>query len=154
MSLPPREGAKVTFVGDEYSGERLSVGDQGKVLSNGGSASHVLWLTGERQNAITLTAHTDILAMEEPDSYGHQRNGHIVSLAVRQVFDRRGAPGLYRVMAEEGHFADMAEEALSRVASLVREDPAIQEVLGHLDDDEADGFIQYAALALLRDLGE
>jgi hypothetical protein len=152
MSLPPREGGHVTFVGDEFSGHHLSVGDQGKVLANGGSGSHVLWATGELEGKITLTANADLLPVDDTSTY--QREGHIVSLSVRQVFDRRGAGGLYRVLAEEGHLAAVApaaEEALSFVTSRLREDPAVQEVLGHLDDDEADGFVSFAALAMMRE---
>jgi hypothetical protein len=153
MSLAPREGAQVTFVGDEFSGERLSVGDQGKVLSNGGSGSHVIWATGERQGAITLTSHSDLLPAEEAGAYCHHE-GHLVSLSVRQIYDRRGDTGLFKVLAEEGHLASVApsaEEALGIVIARLRDDPAVQEVLASLDEDEGDSFVSYAALALLRD---
>lgn len=152
MSLPPREGSRVTFVGDEFSGEHLSVGDQGKVLSNGGSGSHVIWATGEREGAITLTSNHDLLPMDEV--HGYQREGHIVSLSVRQIFDRGGETGLFLILAEEGHLASVApaaEEALGIVTARLRDDPAVQEVLASLDDDEGDTFVSYAALALLRD---
>lgn len=152
MSLPPREGGRVTYVGSEYDGDRLTIGDQGKVLSNGGSASHVIWASGERQGAITLTNNGDLLPMEQENPY--QAQGHLVSLSVRQVYDRRGETGLYRVLAEEGHLsalAPAAEEALGIVTARLREDPAVQEVLASLDDDEGDAFVSYAALALMRE---
>jgi hypothetical protein len=47
--------------------------------------------------------------------------------------------------------APAAEQALMSVTAQLREDPAVQEILASLDDDEAEGFVSYAALALLRD---
>lgn len=150
MSLAPREGSHVSFVGSEYDGDRLTVGDEGKVLSNGGSASHVLWATGDREGQITLTANNDLLAAEG-QSVHHEA---LVSMAVRDVYDRRGNSGLLRVLANEGHLAaisPVAEEALELVTARIRDDAAVQEVLASLDDDEADGFVSFAALALMRD---
>jgi hypothetical protein len=149
MSTAPREGARVSFVGDEFNGDRLTVGDEGKILSNGGSACHVLWSTGERRGEITLTANHDLLA-----AGGAQQGPGLVSTAVRDVYERRGNQGLLAVMAEEGYLAAVApaaEQALMSVTAQLREDPAVQEILASLDDDEAEGFVSYAALALLRD---
>lgn len=150
MSVAPREGAKVSFVGSEYDGDRLTVGDTGKVLSNGGSASHVLWSTGEREGEITLTANGDLLS-EGGQTVHHEA---LVSMAVRDVFDRRGHEGLLRVLANEGYLAaisPVAEEALGLVTARIREDAAVQEVLASLDEDEGEGFVSFAALAMLRD---
>lgn len=151
-SHPPREGSKVSYVGDEFNGDRLSVGDEGRVLSHGGSACHVIWASGEREGQVTLTANCNLLSTQPEAVFA--REGHLVSMALRDIFEKRGNRGLLGVLAEEGALASLtpaADEALAFVMGRVRGDAGVQEVLAHLDEDEADEFVSYAALALLRE---
>lgn len=152
MSLPLREGGRVTYIGSEYDGSHLTVGDEGKLLSHGGSACHVMWHTGERAGEITLTTNGDLMPQADADQA--VRSGHLVSTAVRDTYDRQGNKGLLRTLAQQGFLASIApatEEALEIVISHIRADAAVQEVLAHLDPDEGDGFVSFTALALLRD---
>lgn len=150
MNIP--EGARVSYVGD--GDDDLAVGDKGKVLSAAGSGSHVLWSSGARAGDITLTANMDLISSRTVDYDDSLDTGCLVSVAVRETYDRGGEAALLNALNEEGHlatFAPFAEEALQMVASRIREDPSIREVLGQLEPDEGAEFIHLAASVLLRD---
>lgn len=148
-----REGAKVSYVGDEHDG--LAVGDVGKVLSASGSSSHVLWATGGQTGSITLVADMDLVANNKaPLSYDGLDGGSLVTVAVRDTYDVSGAVGLLNALNDEGHlatFGQIAEQAQQIVAASLRSDPSMTEVLASLDPDEASEFITFTAAVLLRD---
>jgi hypothetical protein len=149
----PREGQRVAYVGDGDHG--LQPGDCGKVLSSAGTASHVMWATGARAGEVILLSNMDLVASSAgARTYDDLDGGHLVTIAVRDVYDVRGEVGLLNALNEEGHlatFAPIAEEAISMVAARIRQDPSIQEVLSHLDPDEGAEFVAFAASVLLRD---
>ena len=157
-----REGAKVSFVG-EFADSGLAIGDQGLVIAASGHASHIRWTTGARVGQIDLVGNDDLveatasrhveasLASEVDESLSDRAFSRV---AVRDTYDLEGPEGVLAALAEEGHLAsltDVAEEALSTVASRLREDPVLTRVLATLDADEADAFISLASTALLRD---
>jgi len=151
MSAIP-EGARVSYCGD--GGDGLVIDDKGKVLSAAGSGSHVMWSTGKRKGEITLTANVDLVATRTVAYEDDLDSGGLVSVAVRDTYDSGGEVALLNALNEEGHlatFAPIAEEALQMVASRIRQDPSIREVLAQLDDDEGSGFVALAASVLLRD---
>lgn len=151
----PREGQRVSYVGDGEGG--LEVGDRGKVVSSDGSACHVLWTTGVRAGQVMFHKDFDLVAsnqgprnLSELDDFA----APLVSFAVRDIHDRHGNSGLLNALNEDGHlaaFSRLAEDAIQTVASGVREDPSIQEVLSQLDDEDGDEFVMFATLTLLRD---
>lgn len=146
----PLEGQRVSFVGDTDNG--IAVGDRGKVVSAETGASHVLWMTGARAGEILLHDHFDLVVSSNlpTDNF----DSGLVSFSVRQTFDRYGSVGLLNALNEEGHlatFTEIAEEAVTMVASRIRQDPSFQEVLAHLDPEEGDDVVILAASVLLRD---
>lgn len=146
----PLEGQRVSYVGDTDNG--LSVGDRGKVVSSDGNASHVLWMTGAKAGEIVLHDHFDLVVSSNlpTDNF----DSGLVSFSVRQTFERYGSVGLLNALNEEGHlatFTDIAEDAVTMVASRIRQDPSFQEVLGHLEPEEGDDVVVLAASVLLRD---
>jgi hypothetical protein len=148
----PREGEYVAYVGE--GDDDLAVDDRGKVLSAAGMGSHVLWSTGKRAGEITLTRNHDLVVRRAARYDDDLDSGVLVSIAVRDVYDRQGDRGLLRALADEGHFAcftPVAVEAVRLVAQRLREDPSIKEVLAHLDPDEGAEFVGKAAGLLLRD---
>lgn len=147
------DGARVAYAGDGDDG--LSVDDRGKVLSAGMSGSHVLWSTGSRTGEITLTANHDLVPVEGARIvYDDLDSGCLVTFAVRDVHNRRGAAGLLNAMNDEGHLATtaaLAEEALALVATRLRQDPSFKEVLAQLEPDDGAEFVTFAAAVILRD---
>lgn len=150
-----REGQRVSYVGD--GGDGLAIGDRGKVVSSEGETCHVLWTTGSRAGQILFHRDYDLVVSAQG-----QRNlsdlddfaAPLVSFSVRDTHDRYGNSGLLNALNEDGHlaaFARLAEDAIQAVASGVREDPSIQEVLSQLDDEDGDEFVMFATLTLLRD---
>ncbi len=147
------ERTRVSYVGEEDNG--LSVGDTGKVISAAGSGSHVLWATGAREGDITLEHNMNLVANGQAYAYADDiSSGTLVSISVRSVYERRGSAGLINALNDEGHFATfapIAEEAVRHVASQIKDDPSIREVLAQLDPEEGAEFVSLAASVLLRD---
>lgn len=149
----PREGARVSYVGDDAGGPAL--GDQGRVVAHSGSASHVRWLTGQATGQITLVAHEDLVQptaarMVDDDL----SSGPLVAIAVREVYDETGEVGLLNALAEAGHlaaFSEIAEEALGFVQGKVASDPSVAEALSHLESNEQMEVLSFLTAALLRD---
>lgn len=150
-----REGAKVSYVGD--GDDDLAVGDRGKVISvAGSSASHVLWSTGKRLGQITLCDDADLVATPKAAAltYDGLDSGSLVTIAVRDTYDAAGEVGLLNALNDEGHLASLsqiAEEAVQIVASRLRTDPSMTEVLASLEPEEASAFVSFTASVLLRD---
>jgi hypothetical protein len=146
------EGAQVSYVGDD---DDLEVGDTGKVLSDAGMGSHVLWSTGKKSGEITLVHDIELVQTEGARiSYDDSFESGLVSVAVREVYDLGGSVALLNALNDEGHlatFAQIAEEAMALVTSRIREDLSMVEVLSALDPDEGSEFVALATTALLRD---
>lgn len=152
---PFREGQRVSYVGDGDHG--LQPGDRGKVLSAEADSAHVLWTTGRQAGNLLFHDNYDLVAEGAGRDSTHTIDSFhepLVSTAVRSTFDRYGSAGLLNALNEEGHlavFAPIAEEAIQMVAARIREEPAFQEVLAHLDPQEGDEVVSVAAFVLLRD---
>jgi hypothetical protein len=155
----PREGASVSYIGHPDRG--LTVGDRGRVLSTSGQASHVMWLTGARTQAVDLVDHEDLVcgqtrtatAVESPFEDSLEVPS-LSMIAVRDTYDASGETGVLNALNEAGHLAGLsqvAEEALEVVIARVKNDQAMTTVLGQLDPDEADGLARLTAAVLLRD---
>lgn len=149
----PREGKRVSYVG-EPNPQGLGVADVGKVLSVTGSCSHVLWETGRLAGRVTFEENNDLVTSASTTARDDSLDGPLVTIAVRETYDTAGDTGLLNALAEAGHLASMtgyAEEALSLVASRVREDPAFQPVLAELEPDEGAALVNLTSAVLLRD---
>jgi hypothetical protein len=154
-----REGSKVSYVGDPYDG--IDIGDEGKVLTSEASSarSNVIWRTGKRAGEVTLVSDEDLVATSKASSVAESidlslETAGLVTVAVRDTYDRAGAPGLINALNEAGHlsiFASIAEAALQHVSDAIKQDPMISEVLSDLDPDEGDEFVNLASSVLLRD---
>lgn len=150
-----REGAHVSYIGYGQSG--LAIGDEGKVLSNAGSASHVRWLTGVVQEQVLLVSNEDLVPAAKAASLGVEddlESGPLVTLAVRDIYDEEGEVGLTAALADDGHltaFAQIAEETLEWVQAKISEDLSVHDALSHLDPSEQTDTLTYMAMALLRD---
>lgn len=153
------EGSKVAYVGDGGGrDEGLSVEDQGQVLALAGPNScHVLWHTGARTGAITLAAFHDLVEQAQPapdaldDSLSY---GPLMSISVKATYERKGGVGLLNALNKAGHlvgFEQIAEDALSMVATRLRQDISFRSVLAELDTDDGEDFLQLTAAVLLRD---
>ncbi len=148
------DGQKVAYVGD--GDDDLAVGDEGKVLSAGATGSHVRWVTGARAGDITLTHNFDLVVNRQAvGSYDNSLDtGSLVATAVRQTYDRQGPRAVVAALRDEGHLATMAglaDEAIQHLASTIRRDPSMREVLAHLDDEEGSDLVDLTAKALLKD---
>lgn len=147
------DGQQVAYAGDGDDG--LLPDDRGEVLSAGSTGSHVKWRTGAQAGRITLTANFDLVPMGGARiSYDDFESGSLVTFAVKETFEHRGAIGLLNALNDEGHLASLealAEEALALVARKLRDDPSIREVLAHLDDDDGSEFVSFTATCLMRD---
>jgi hypothetical protein len=147
------EGATVSYVGHQR--DDLAIGDRGRVLSDAGSGSYVMWSTGKLVGQITLEPDMDLVASNGARIvYNDSFDTGLVTIAVRDTYDTAGPAGLLNALNDEGHlasFPQIAEEAVRHVASRIREDPSIAEVLANLDPEEGADFVGLAATALLRD---
>ena len=148
-----REGGKVSYIG--YPERGLAVGDEGTVLANAGSASHVTWKTGGAAGQVLLVGHEDLVqatARREDDI--DLGSAPLVSVAVREVYDDLGEVGLINALAEAGHLSslsEIAEEALQWVQGKIASDPSIGAVMAHLDPAEQSEMLGFMTAALMRD---
>lgn len=146
-----REGSKVSYVGED---SLLAVGDVGKVIASVGEGSHVLWATGACTGEIILVPDMDLVTGVKTVVTETIWDGPLVTVAVRDTFDMGGNAALLNALNEEGHlaaFSTFAEEALASVAAKIHTDPSMREALSHLEPEEQDEFISFAAAVLLRD---
>lgn len=141
------EGGKVSYVGDGEYG--LQIGDRGKVLVDDGRACHVHWLTGAAAGNTLFMDHFDLVADLQDDG---DESESLVHVAVKDVYDRKGNPGLLRALEEDGAlavFEAIASEAIELVGQRIRTDLAFGEVLARLGYDDAEEFVDYASRTLL-----
>ena len=147
-----REGAIVSYIG--YSQHGLSIGDEGKVLSNAGSASHVRWLTGTAQDQVTLVMNEDLVPSPQHAGVEDELASSLLTFSVRDIYDEQGELGVLSALSSEGHltsFAQIADEALGWVQDRVGSDPSVREALAHLEPHEQIDTLMYMSMALLRD---
>lgn len=152
-----REGALASWVGDDPD---LSIGERCRVIKLERGHCHVKWTTGARLGAFELVANDDLVADLTPardlDAFTFDaRPNRMVTIASRDVYDRKGGPGLWQALRSAGHLEPIVEDATAKVASLVaqlRSDPAWAEVRADLGD--ASEFERYVIRqALLAALG-
>jgi len=156
------EGQKVRYVGEDVT---VGVGTVGRVVAAAGSGQHVQWMEGARQGSIDLVAVDDLVpyvanseiyreatvANDFDDALGVPS---MVSFSVRETYDTYGEDGLLNALDEHGHLATLAEyatDAIGKIASGLRSDPAFSSVLSQLDDSEAESLLVRVAINLLSD---
>lgn len=136
----------------------LALGEVGRLLSSDSTGSHVRWNTGVKKGSISLVHNDDLVpfkptagsAWEDVDE--GLETGTLVSVSVRSVVDAGGVPALLNTLVVEGHlstFGPVVDEAISLVASRLRTDPSMLEVLAELEEDEREALVYRAAQTLL-----
>jgi len=139
----PAEGSFVAYIGDEYTPERLTVGDRGRVVVAGTSASHVVWQDGERRGQITLTINADLLPA------GHPAPIRVSAAAVRDVFDQEGERAVFVMLRDHlAAFAPWVEEAVSSVATRLSTDEHVAQSLAGLTENERADCLSHVAASL------
>lgn len=147
----------VSYVGPDV--DHLTMGDQGRVLSVSGSIGHVIWQSGDAEGQTTAHYEQDLAPVGSRQAVHEAIEdslevGGLVSFAVRDTFEQAGETGVLNAMAESGHlasFADIAEEAITLVATRIRADASFQAVLADLDPEDAEGVLRLASACLIRD---
>lgn len=158
------EGSKVAFCGNANR-DGLSIGDEGKVLMANGNAVHVMMTTGSRKDSAVLLSTYDLSviatarsSIEDSLYDGTIDESNLSTVAVRNVYDRGGEKALIVALANNGdlpNFEKAAEDAIIQLALQVRNNPIIRSVISHLEEDEAQSFINKVALSAIDDvLGE
>lgn len=149
------EGQRVIYVGGPTDYVDLQPGCQGRLLVHA-SATHAHF-QGSTGN-VYLVEHEDLAPERRTASVDPLADslevGSISIFAVREIYDTEGESGVIQAMASSGHlasFSEIAEDALSMVASRIRQDPSFREVLAHLDEEEGESVLRMAAACLLRD---
>jgi hypothetical protein len=146
------EGERVAYIGEPRGG--LDVDDRGRVVSAAGSGSHVQWATGPAKGQITLESNSDLVSVRSRDADDDNLDGPIVSIAVRDTYEREGTTGLLNALNRDGHlafFEEVAREAVHVVQSSIRNDPSFRPILAQLSADEASELINLSTATLLRD---
>lgn len=153
-----RDGQQVSYIGLDGHITDPALGDRGKVLAVGQTASHVLWTTGHLADQITLTDNYDLAivgrALESDGLEDSLEYGTIITTAVRDAYDDGGEVAVLNFMAEQGHLAcfhDIAEDTIQFIASRLRQDAGFQAVASHLEEDERESLVLLATHVLLRD---
>jgi hypothetical protein len=154
------EGQKVAYAGED---PYMAVSDKGKVLAVSGTAAHVQWLTGSRAGQIDLVEQHELVpdrsAGAQPTTLAAAFDNTLdmvgsPAIQVRATYDEVGEQGLVTALDEAGHLAVLqayVEEAVGHLASRIRHDPTLANVLAQLESDEADGLVGRVASLLLTD---
>lgn len=159
------EGSKVAYAGDDPSQD---VGAIGRVLSVAGSDSvYVRWEGGPKRAQVEPVWVSDLVESQRIGTSALVTTSSVAEsfdmglefagapgLQVRAVYDEQGEDGLVTALNEGGRLAPMAEhceEAMNLLASRIRTDPMMMEVLAHLEGDEAQSLIVRVAGLLLSD---
>ncbi len=152
------DGSRVEYTG--LKTEALDPGDQGSVLVVSGHGAHVQWRTGSLAGQVSLEDVDDLHALgsrqgavEAALDDSLEVSG-IGTVTARQIYDEGGSSALLNAMADSGKlasFQDIAEEALTLVASRLRLSDSFVAVSSHLEDDEREDLLRTASAALIRD---
>lgn len=157
------DGQQVTYIGPAVavgpSQAALNLGERGKVLGAGDSASHVLFTTGALKDQILLVDNFDLAPLGKVASTDGLEDSlevgsSLSASAARQAFDLGGEIGLLNQMAEDGYlqfFAQIAEDAYEFIAGRVRQDASFRAVTAQLDEEEGEALVRLASHVLLRD---
>jgi hypothetical protein len=81
-------------------------------------------------------------------------DGPLVSIAVRDTYEREGTTGLLNALNRDGHlafFEEVAKEAVFMIQSSIRDDASFRPILAQLSAEEASDLINLSASTLLRD---
>ena len=148
------EGQRVTYVGPSADG--LNTGTVASLLAfESTDSAHIQVSAGVTYLVPLEDLTTQHQASRTNDGLDDSLDvGGLSTFAVRQVFDLQGESGVVDTMAHLGHlagFEQIAEEALTLVASRVRQDPSFREVLAHLDAEEGEAVLRLAVGCLIRD---
>jgi hypothetical protein len=152
------DGSKVAYVGPMREGH--DIGDEGTVLRGEASYSHVKWATGARSGDIEMVRNDHLVvngSLANHPLTANFESGIVAGINVQATLARRGPLGLLNALGKQGHltaFPSIAEEALALVASRVRSDPSIAEVLGALEPEDADELVGVAVAVVLKDVVE
>lgn len=146
------EGTKVAYTG--LPGIH-KVGESGQVLAATPDYCYVRWdgdvidLVDSADLSVVGRRSVDVEAeLDESLDIG-------VKEGVRDLYDQSGEIGVLDLLNSGGHLAVLttaAENAYDLLASRVRHDPAVDEVLSALEPDEAERVVSMIATVLLRDV--
>ncbi len=151
MSNRIPEGERVAYIGEPT--DILNVDDRGRVVQASGSGSHVQWLTGDAKGQISLESNLDLVSLRAQGG-DESLDGPLVTIAVRDVYEREGTTGLLNALNRDGHlafFEPLALDAVEMIESNIRTDASFRPILAHLSADEAQELIALATSTLLRD---
>ena len=151
-----REGSKVAYTGPSQDG--LVVGDRGRVILSDGDVVHVMWATGSKQHQATPLYESSLVVLSggtRGDGLDDSLDvGGLVTFSARLSYDTGGAVQVVSELSDQGHLAslsDIAEDALTLIASRLRQDPSFRVIASDLDDEEAEEVIRYASACVIRD---
>jgi hypothetical protein len=153
MSSRIPEGEQVAYVG-EPGGSGINIDDRGRVIQAAGDGSHVQWSTGPAKGQITLEANNDLVSIRSRGGNDDTLDGPLVTIAVRDVFDREGTTGLLNALNHDGHlafFEPLAVEAVEMIRDNIRTDASFRPILAQLSAVEAQELVALATSTLLRD---
>lgn len=153
------EGGKVTYAGD--TDPFNVVGSLGRVVSLSGTGAHVQWLTGPKTGQFD---YVETFELVQPGA-AHEASMEAAfdntldmpateGISVRACYDETGEEGLVTALNESGHLAmlaDYVDEAVGHLATRIRTDPTLGDVLSQLETDEADSLVGRVASLLLND---
>ena len=81
-------------------------------------------------------------------------DGPLVTIAVRDVYEREGTTGLLNALNHDGHlafFEPLAVEAVEMIRDQIRTDASFRPILAQLSAGEAHELVALATSTLLRD---
>jgi len=148
------EGARVSYTGESRG--RLGTGAEGRLLSISGDSGHVLFSTGKVAGVVEflplhlLTAHGQAQPSLIADALDAPEQ--LSSVAVRETVASSGEQGLVAALSEAGvldELASIADEAAEMVASRIREDPGMRQIMAALDGEERDQVVSLTTSMIL-----
>jgi hypothetical protein len=151
MSNRIPEGEQVAYIGEPNGS--LEVDDRGRVVQASGTGSHVQWTSGPAKGQITLESNHDLVSMRTR-SDDDALDGPLVTIAVRDVYEREGTTGLLNALNHDGHlafFEPLAVEAVEMIRDNIRTDASFRPILSQLSASEAQELVVLATSTLLRD---
>jgi len=151
MSSRIPEGEQVAYIGEPNGS--LDVDDRGRVVQAAGTGSHVHWTSGPSKGQITLETNLDLVSMRTRGD-DDALDGPLVTIAVRDVYEREGTTGLLNALNHDGHlafFEPLAVEAVEMIRDNIRTDASFRPILSQLSATEAQELVVLATSTLLRD---
>jgi len=145
------EGETVAYIGEPN--DALDVDNRGRVIQAAGTGSHVQWSSGPSKGQITLESNLDLVSIRSRGG-DDALDGPLVTIAVRDTYDREGTTGLLNALNRDGHlafFEPLAVEAVALVRDSIRNDASFRPILAQLSSTEAQDLISLATSTLIRD---